>query len=37
MGSQIVRILVEQIEAKLEVTSNKGTSYTILFSTFHEN
>jgi PAS domain S-box-containing protein len=33
MGSQIVGILVEQIEAVLEVTSNGGACFRILFST----
>ncbi|MFZ4520754.1 MAG: tetratricopeptide repeat-containing sensor histidine kinase [Bacteroidales bacterium] len=33
MGSQIVGILVEQIEASLEVSSNGGACFRILFST----
>lgn len=33
MGSQIVGILVEQIEATLEVSGNGGASFRILFST----
>jgi len=37
MGSQIVGILVEQIEAKLEVSSNGGACFRILFSTKQEN
>jgi len=36
MGSQIVRILVQQIEANLEVTSNGGACFRILFSTTQE-
>lgn len=32
MGTQIVGILIQQIEAKLEVTSNGGTCFRILFS-----
>jgi two-component sensor histidine kinase len=36
MGSQIVNILVEQIEASLEVTGNGGACFRILFSTTQE-
>ncbi len=36
MGSQIVGILVEQIEAKLEVSSKEGACFRILFSTVQE-
>lgn len=36
MGSQIVNILVEQIEASLEVTSIGGACFRILFSTTQE-
>jgi two-component sensor histidine kinase len=36
MGSQIVGILVEQIEAVLEVTSNGGACFRIMFSTSQE-
>ncbi|MCX6304732.1 MAG: PAS domain S-box protein [Bacteroidetes bacterium] len=36
MGSQIVGILVEQIEAILEVSSNEGACFRILFSTAQE-
>jgi PAS domain S-box-containing protein len=33
MGSQIVRLLVEQVEAHLEFNGSKGASFRILFST----
>jgi two-component sensor histidine kinase len=36
MGSQIVGILVEQIEAKIEVCNNGGACFRILFSTASE-
>jgi PAS domain S-box-containing protein len=36
MGSQIIRILVEQIEATLEVSSNEGSCFRIFFSTLHK-
>jgi PAS domain S-box-containing protein len=36
MGSQIIGILVEQIEATLEVSGNKGACFRIIFSTLHE-
>jgi len=36
MGSQIVGILIEQIEATLEVTSEGGACFRILFSTAQE-
>ncbi len=36
MGSQIVGILVEQIEAKLEVSGNNGACFRILFSTLQD-
>jgi PAS domain S-box-containing protein len=36
MGSQIIGILVEQIEATIEVTSNGGACFKILFSTTQE-
>jgi two-component sensor histidine kinase len=36
MGSQIVGILVEQIEATLEVTSDRGACFRIIFSTAQE-
>lgn len=32
MGTQIVQILVEQVDAQLEFTVNGGTSFRILFS-----
>jgi two-component sensor histidine kinase len=32
MGSQIIQILVEQIEASLEFMSNNGAYFRILFS-----
>lgn len=37
MGSQIIRILVEQIEATLEVSGNGGACFRILFSSSQEN
>jgi PAS domain S-box-containing protein len=36
MGSQIVGILVEQIEAKIEICNNGGACFRILFSTASE-
>jgi two-component sensor histidine kinase len=36
MGSQIIGILVEQIEATLQVSSNGGACFRILFSTSQE-
>jgi two-component sensor histidine kinase len=37
MGSQIVQILVEQIEADFEVKGNGGTTFTVKFSAMAEN
>ena len=35
MGLQIVDILVKQIEARLQIIQDKGTTFTILFAIEH--
>lgn len=33
MGSQIIRLLLEQIEARMDITSNNGSTFEVHFST----